>query len=313
MIPSRKYFRVMLGRKSAHASECREQGFIGGDWGIDVDLSGQLPDDWREFNKRYIPVFLKNNPAKSKIAAGLACGMLHTICKGIKVGDLVLSPTGQGTYHVGEVTSEYQFVPGGILPHRRAVNWHTELLDREQMSQPLKNSTGSIGTVSDVTKHAEEIENLLAGIAPPVLVASDATVEDPTVFALEKHLEDFLAHNWSATELGKNHEIFTEDGEIVGQQYPTDTGPIDILAVSKDGNELLVVELKKGRASDAVVGQIQRYMGYVLEELAEPSQSVRGVIIAMEDDLRLRRALKVASNIDFYRYEISFKLVNGAL
>jgi hypothetical protein len=47
---------------------------------------------------------------------------------------------------------------------------------------------------------------------------------------------------------------------------------IDILAISKDKTELLVVELKKGRASDMVVGQIQRYMGYVLEELAETNQ-----------------------------------------
>ena len=71
---------------------------------------------------------------------------------------------------------------------------------------------------------------------------------------------------------------------------------------------MLVVELKKGRASDVVVGQIQRYMGYVLEELAEENQNVRGVIIALEDDLRLRRALKVTSNIEFYRYQVSFKL-----
>ena len=56
---------------------------------------------------------------------------------------------------------------------------------------------------------------------------------------------------------------------MVGQQYPTDTGYIDILAVSKDNKELLVIELKKGRASDVVVGQIQRYMGYILEEIAE--------------------------------------------
>ena len=64
----------------------------------------------------------------------------------------------------------------------------------------------------------------------------------------------------------------------------------------------------EGRASDVVVGQIQRYMGYVLGELAEEGQSVKGVIIALEDDLRIRRALQVANNIDFYRYEVSFKL-----
>lgn len=68
--------------------------------------------------------------------------------------------------------------------------------------------------------------------------------------------------------------------------------------------------MKKGRASDAV-GQIQRYMGYVLDELAEPGQTVRGCIIALEDDLRLRRALRATANIDFYRYQVSFKLFKG--
>ena len=34
----------------------------------------------------------------------------------------------------------------------------------------------------------------------------------------------------------------------------SDTGPIDVLAVSKDKKELLVLELRRGRASDAVVG-----------------------------------------------------------
>jgi len=49
-------------------------------------------------------------------------------------------------------------------------------------------------------------------------------------------------------------------------------------------------------------------MGYVQEELAEENQKVRGAIIALEDDLRIRRALKVAANIEFFRYEVSFRL-----
>jgi restriction system protein len=72
---------------------------------------------------------------------------------------------------------------------------------------------------------------------------------------------------------------------------------------------LLVVELKRGRASDVVVGQIQRYMGFVQGDLAEAGQAVRGAIIALEDDLKLRRALSVTVNIDFYRYQVSFRLM----
>jgi restriction system protein len=175
------------------------------------------------------------------------------------------------------------------------------------MSQPLQYATGAIGTVSTITKHADEIVRLLAGIQPP----PEGPIEDPTEFALEKHLEDFLVANWAQTELGKRYDIFEEDGDKVGQQYPSDTGPIDILAISKDKKELLVVELKKGKASDSVVGQIQRYMGYVQEELAESNQIVKGIIIALEDDIRIRRALAVTKNIEFYRYQVSFRLVKN--
>ena len=305
MILAKNYYRIMLGSKSKHADECHKDSFIGGDWLMNMDLTRKLPDNWRTFNQQFIPTYLKNNLGKSRVAAGLACGMLHTICKGIQIGDVVLCPNGSGAYYVGEVVSDYRYVPEGILPHRRSVNWHANGIDRNDMSQALKNSTGSGGTVSNISKYAEEIGSLLAGNTSD----GDKLVEDLTAFALEKHLEDFLVHNWATTELGRDYDIFEEEGELVGQQYPSDTGPIDILAIGKDQKELLVVELKRGRASDAVVGQIQRYMGYVMEELAEPGQTVKGVIIATDDDLRIRRALKVASNIEFYRYQVHFKLI----
>ncbi len=304
----KNYFRIMLGRKSIYAEECYTGNYIGVDFDIKEDLTDKLPENWRDFNKAYIPVWLTANPGKSKIAAGLACGAVHTVSKGIKQGDIVLCPNGLGSYWAGEVVSDYTYHPGTHLPHRRQVQWYPATIDRSEMSKGLQNSTGSTGTVSTITKHAEEIEMLLGGSAPPDLIASDENVEDPTVFALEKHLEEFLVHNWANTALGKDYMIYEVDGELVGQQYPSDTGPIDILAISKDRKELLIVELKKGRASDVVVGQIQRYMGYILDERAEEGQSVRGVIIALEDDLRLRRALRVAANIDFYQYKVSFQL-----
>ena len=304
----RNYYRIMLGAKSAHADECFKGNFIGADFAIKEDLSKNLPDNWRDFNKHFIPVFLNNLPQKSKVSAGLSCGALWTVSKGINVGDIVLCPNGSGSYYVGEVLDTYSYHPGQILPHRRTVKWYPNLVDRSSMSDQLKNSTGSIGTVSDISKYAEEIERLIAGNRPPTIISTDQTVEDPAIFALEKHLEDFLVQNWKQTDLGKNYDIYEEDGELVGQQYQSDTGPIDILAISKDKKELLVVELKKGRVSDSVVGQIQRYMGYVQEELAEEGQKVKGVIIALEDDLRIKRALSVTTNIEFYRYQVSFKL-----
>ncbi|MFN7971975.1 MAG: hypothetical protein U0166_06440 [Acidobacteriota bacterium] len=82
-----------------------------------------------------------------------------------------------------------------------------------------------------------------------------------------------------------------------------------MLAISRDKRRLLVVELKRGRASDVVVGQVLRYMGFVKEQMAEPDQAVEGVIIALEDDQRLRWALLAVPSISFYRYQVSFNLV----
>ena len=189
------------------------------------------------------------------------------------------------------------------------MKWFPGRAKRSGVSEELKRSTNGPGTVVDVTAYADEIERLIGSDAVPAIVATSEVIEDPSTFALEKHLEDFLITNWDQTALGRDYDIYSEEGELIGQQYPSDTGPIDILAISKDRKTLLVVELKRGRASDVVVGQVQRYMGYVLGELAEASQAVRGTIIALEDDLKLRRALSVTNNIDFYRYQVSFKLV----
>ena len=303
-----RYIRVMLGAKSAHIDECLNGNFIGADFDINQDLSKHLPDNWRDFNKKFIPIWLENHPEKSKVAAGLSCGALWTVAKGLKKGDIIISPNGMGSYHIAEILDEYSYHEGQTLPHRRTVKWFPNTIERSDMSDNLKNSTGSIGTVSDITNYAEELEQLIGGKKQPTIVSTDETVEDPSVFALEKHLEDFLVANWKQTALGKDYDIYEEDGQQIGKQYPTDTGFMDILAISKDKKELLVVELKKGRASDNVVGQIQRYMGFALEELAENGQTVKGVIIALEDDNRIRRALAVAPNIEFFRYQVSFKL-----
>jgi len=177
------------------------------------------------------------------------------------------------------------------------------------MSDDLRNSTGAINSVSNITKHSVELETFI-GENMNTLISNNEDVEDASMFALERHLEEFLIENWENTELSKNYDIY-QDEEVFGEQFQTDTGPIDILAISKDKKELLVIELKKGKASDAVVGQIQRYMGYINSEFLEEGQVVKGAIIALEDDLRIKRALSVTKDIDFYRYKVHFELINN--
>jgi len=77
----KNYYRIMLGQKSMYAEEAHKGNFIGAGWLPDIDLTNKLPDNWREFNKKYIPVYLEQNPGKTKVSAGLACGMLYRLQK----------------------------------------------------------------------------------------------------------------------------------------------------------------------------------------------------------------------------------------
>ena len=180
------------------------------------------------------------------------------------------------------------------------------------MSDSLKYATGALGTVSDVSGYRDEIERLIPVSAGRPISIAEPLIENVAAFEMEKHFEDFLVKNWKQTELAAEFDIYKDDeDDLAGLHYPTDTGPLDILAISKDKKRLLVVELKRGQASDAVVGQTLRYMGYVQEELLVDGQTVQGAIIALEDDQKLRWALSMVPNIQFYRYQISFKLVKG--
>ena len=166
----------MLGQESKYAKDCYNGNFIGIDYQIIEDLTGKLPDNWREFNEKYIPIYLSNHPGKSKVAAGLACGFIWTISKGVQNGDIILSPDGWGKYYVGEVVDNYSYHAEEILPHRRIMKWYTKMIDRTEMSEALKGSTGTGNTVTNITRHAQEIENLISNIRPPIISVADESV-----------------------------------------------------------------------------------------------------------------------------------------
>ena len=160
----------MLGRAGRFAKMCREEGYIGANFDIKKDLSGSLPENWRQFNEETIPLWLENNPGKSNTAAGVACGFLWTIAKGLQIGDVVLCPSGEGTYYVGTIAGDYYYVPNTDLPHRRKVDWKDKVIPRKSMSPKLQNSTGSIGTCCDITRYEEEIESLITGSVAVVTI-----------------------------------------------------------------------------------------------------------------------------------------------
>ena len=81
--------------------------------------------------------------------------------------------------------------------------------------------------------------------------------------------------------------------------------------ISKSNKELLVVELKRDKSSDVALGQIQRYMGYVLEELIEEGQTVKGIIVGKEKRSQTQKSSSCNKQYIFFNYDISFRLNRG--
>jgi restriction system protein len=308
-----KYYRVFLGSGAKHTQECVEKGFIGINYGFETSLTPYLAETWSESRGQIKPVYLNFNPKSSPVGAGLSCGALWTFGRGMQRGDVFFSPDGNGNYFSGEITGDYKYVENSFFPHQREVTWRKATFPRSDMSDDLKKATGATLTIIEVTRFTSEIEALLGGKSKISISSSDETIEDPSEFVFEKHLEDFLVGNWAQTELAKKYDLVTDGGLVVAQQYQSDTGPIDILAISKDKKEYLVIELKKGRASDAVVGQTLRYMGFVKNDLAVNGETVRGAVIAHKNDLRLRNALSMVPSIDFFIYQVDFTLNQVAM
>lgn len=122
-------------------------------------------------------------------------------------------------------------------------------------------------------------------------------------FVLEKYLQEFIVTNFS--------RIF-KDLELVGEKYPAaDAGEIDILAKHPTTGRFVVIELKKGRESDKVVGQVLRYMGWVSQSLCTADESVRGLIICKEPDPKLTYALAMMPTVDVRYYQVNFSLSEG--
>jgi hypothetical protein len=123
-------------------------------------------------------------------------------------------------------------------------------------------------------------------------------------FAYEKDLQNFLSKNLFIIEPGLR--LYEEEG-ITGVEFPVGTRYIDILALDKDTN-YVVIELKVSRGYDRVVGQLLRYIAWIKKNHAEVGQHVRGIIIARQisDDLLL--ACSELKNVELYEYELSISL-----
>ena len=285
----KQYNRVMLGQGGKYAKWCRQEGFIGSEFEVMQDLSDSLYENWRDFNKKFIPQWMALMPGKTTTAAGLVCGFTWTIIKGLQLGDIVLCPSGEGYYYVGKIASNYYFVPNTELPHRRKVEWMEQVIQRKDMSQQLKNSSGSIGTCCNLTRYAKEIEALLAGINYTITVPEILeSVKSFDERSLHKLFCSFLRtrsiyaktifHEKSSTKVDNAQKWVHPD--IVGVQFEEfkNDATLSLLKATepKETVHIYSYEMKKKIESDYQLKQ------YYFQALSNSSWANFGYLVAFE-------------------------------
>ena len=132
----------------------------------------------------------------------------------------------------------------------------------------------------------------------------EGSPEPPSEFAYEEDLRNFLAKHLNTLE--PSLCLYQEEG-ITGVEFPVGGRFVDILAVDGQKN-YVVIELKVSRGYDRVIGQLRRYMGWIAKHHAEPTQRVRGIIVARQitDDLLL--ACSGLPDLTLYEYELRVAL-----
>jgi hypothetical protein len=132
--------------------------------------------------------------------------------------------------------------------------------------------------------------------AAPKRSASGRRSSGITEGIYERDIESLIAEKLDVLEQGL---------ELVGRQYETPVGRIDLLCKDTRGN-LVVVELKSfaGKTS-VVVDQITRYMGYVRTHLASRRQVVRGIIVVGQADKNLAYAIVPIPNLEIRTFHVT--------
>lgn len=106
------------------------------------------------------------------------------------------------------------------------------------------------------------------------------------------------------------HVAKIESGLILvenGIEYQIDAGRIDLLAKDSHGN-LVVIELKAGKARDNALGQLLGYMGCVSSESNNDKTEIRGILVASDFDKRVIYAAKGLPKVKLIKYKVSFDL-----
>ena len=175
-------------------------------------------------------------------------------------------------------------------------NWH---LTSDGIFQNPLSSESKSGKAEDLKNPGNVFNEQNTSINPHYKRSIGAELEsensERTSFSLERDLQRALRANIQQLEPG----LKIVDG---GSERTVQAGRIDITAEDSDG-QLVVIELKAGKAYIDSIGQLLSYMGSVDND---SSLHVRGILVANEFDHRLAIAARAVPNVTLITYSIQF-------
>ena len=129
---------------------------------------------------------------------------------------------------------------------------------------------------------------------------------------LERHLEELVVSNFDHLFPGwaiySTDAIGVDNARPSGVRYRTPAGEIDLLCTDEDNN-LVVIELKRNRAPDKVVSQLDRYIAWVERNIAQPGQSVRGIIVARKHSEHVVYSASRHADMELWTYDLKLTLM----
>ncbi len=236
---------------------------------------------------------------------------------------------------IRDMIAEVQLKPGQVITTGRVLSWFSEHYpklqptgikanlvmmstnDRSRLHHPVKTDDDVLFKVDtgqfrlyEAGKDPAPIHEFVEGdVAREEEKAVEEAGDDEessvpvsaTEFLLERDLQLYLAKHLDRVEPG----LKIYEGEAgSGFEFAVGGRRIDILAVDKNG-ALVVLELKVSRGYDRVVGQLLRYVNWIRQNVAEPGQKVRGMIVCRTISEDLRLACAGIQGVELFEYQLS--------
>ena len=196
-----------------------------------------------------------------------------------------------------------------IMPHVRCARLEQTVFERLatscearlQLGRMLAHNLSAAGAVDS------ELGELLEAMVlqgetdwtPQTAPLDSASPGEPL---LEAAIEAFIVENWEQTP------FYGRGVQLHGQQYTIPTGVVDLLGWQRQQEAWWVIELKKGRADDRVIGQLLRYTGWLREHKCRAKEDVRGVILARDASDNLRYAASGAPDVEIWTFDDDLKI-----